>query len=189
MRTFLLDAQIQGQRLDSIIDTGATFSAVAKKFTRNAKVNPTDTMAIMVGNGEVLQSLGSTEVEVLLGLDLRLLQRCQVVDTNAFDCVLGTDFIHSGPVNGLLLRPARLIVNNQEVPLREESGAQHLHRMVRVPTEDYKLRSDLRFEALSKLGVSPSQLVVDLFASPKNTQESLFATRLTQHGSTIGSPC
>ena len=80
-------------------------------------------------------------------------------------------------MNGLLLRPARLIVNNQEIPLREESGAQHLHRMVRVPTEGYKLRSDLRFEALSKLGVSPSQLVVDLVASPKNTQESLFCTK------------
>ena len=97
-----------------------------------------------MGNGEVLQSLGSTEVAVLLGQDLRLLLRCQVVDTNAFDCVLGTDFLHSGPVNGLLLRPARLIVNNQEVPLREEAGSHHLHRLVRFPAEDYKLRSDLR---------------------------------------------
>ena len=177
LRTFCLDSRIQGHSLDTILDTGATVSAVAKRYTRNAVIDPHDTMYIRVGNGEVIHSMGSTEVEVDLG-SVKCMQKCQVIDTSAFDCVLGTDFLHSGPVNGLLLKPARLIVNNKEFPLRESGNQPQVHRLSGMfSTDDYKLRSDLRQIAISEMHLQPSDFALDLFASPQNTQEPFFCCK------------
>ena len=150
LRTFCLASRIQDHSLDTILDTGATVSAVAKRYTRNAVIDPHDTMYIRVGNGEVIHSMGSTEVEVDLG-SVKCMQICQVLDTNAFDCVLGTDFLHSGPVNGLLLKPARLIVNNKEFSLRESGNQPQVHRLSGMfSTDDYKFA--VRFETNRKFG-------------------------------------
>jgi hypothetical protein len=48
------------------------------------------------------------------------------------------------------------------------------HIMSIYKTEDYKLDPLVRNQALIKLGVTPSQVKVDLFASFKNTQEKVF---------------
>ena len=40
-----------------------------------------------------------------------------VLDTTAFECVLGMDFLNHPLVNGLLLKPARLVVDNEPIPL------------------------------------------------------------------------
>lgn len=114
LKAFYLDSTILGQKLDSIIDTGASISAVSSKFTRISQINPTEAQAIRVGNGDLIHSLGTTDVEVHIGPSLKLLQKCHVLDTNAFECVLGQDFLESQPVNGILLKPARLIVEDQE---------------------------------------------------------------------------
>ena len=175
LKAFYLDTTILGQKLDSIIDTGASISAVSSKFTRTSHINPTEAQAIRVGNGDLMHSLGTTEVEVHIGPSLKLLQKCHVLETNAFDCVLGLDFLESQPVNGLLLKPARLIVQNQEFPLREEGARSRVFRI--FPCEDYKLKSEIRASALEKLGVLPSSIDVDLFASEKNKQEPLFCSK------------
>ena len=86
--TWYLDSMVFGKRLDSIVDSGATVSAVASRHTMGAKINKADACYIKVGNGEVIHSEGTTDVEVKIG-DLRLLHTCQVLDTNAFDCILG----------------------------------------------------------------------------------------------------
>ena len=105
------------------------------------------------------------------------MHKCQVVDTTAFDCILGTDLLNSGRINGILLKPPRLVVNNQEYPLREEEGC-HLHRLNRIfTTEDYKLRTDMRLAALRKMEIDPRQIKINLFATKNNAHEALFCTK------------
>ena len=66
-------------------------------------------------------------------------------------------------------------MQNQEFPLREEGARSRVFR--NFPCEDYKLKSDIRASALEKLGVLPSSIDVDLFASAKNKQEPLFCSK------------
>lgn len=178
LKAFYLDTRISNKHMNAIIDTGASISAVSRRFVQGGKINSKDAIPIKVGSGEVIYSLGTTEVQVSLGVDTTLTQRCHVVETNAFDCVLGLDFMHSQPVNGLLLKPPRLIVNNQEYLLREDSqifSVQHCFRMYQ--TEDYKLRVSVRDQVLLKFSLRPENLEVDLFAGPKNNQVHLFCSK------------
>ena len=171
-----LDTTIAGQKLDAIIDTGATISAVARRFTTGARVNRYETLPIKVGSGEIIQSLGSTEVEVAVG-NLKLLQTVHVVDTNAFDCVLGMDSLSRPHLNGILMHPARLIVDDMEFPLREETNTLHIFKLTPYKSEDYKLKPSVRSMALAELEISPDDISIDLFASSKNTQEKLFCSK------------
>ena len=56
-----------------------------------------------------------------------LLQKVMVLDTTAFDVVLGMDVMNNPLINGLLLRPARLMVDNEIVSLREESEGSEVY--------------------------------------------------------------
>ena len=95
----------------------ATMWATLQDCKKQAQPEKSDNCAQgNIGSGEIIQSLGTNQVEVQVG-NLKRLQKVHVVDTNAFDCVLGLDFLKGGHVNGILLHPARLIVNNQEFPL------------------------------------------------------------------------
>ena len=187
LKAFYLDTKISGQRLDSIIDTGASISAVARRFTQGSPINHQEAIPICVGNGEIIYSLGTTNVEVNIGPALKLTQKCHVVDTMAFDCVLGLDFLNSQPVNGLLLKPPRLIVNNEEFALKEDTNPNPVSKLFRMfQTEDYKLRPDLRTEVLEKLGVSEKTWKLICLLDQKTTKSRCFVRSKTQLGSTIG---
>ena len=71
--------------MDAIIDTGASISAVSRRFLQGGKINSKDAIPIKVGSGEVIYSLGTTEVEVSIGVDTTLTQLRHVVEANAFD--------------------------------------------------------------------------------------------------------
>ena len=174
--TWYLDSKVGGKKLDSILDTGATISAVSSRFTQGAMVNPMESTYIKVGNGEIIQSLGTTNVEVDLG-ECKLLQKVHVVDTNAFQCVLGTDFLRSGPVNGFLVNPPRLVVENKTIPMREEPSHTVAGIFRVFVTENYKLREDVRERSLAQIGVKPQNVSVDLFATAKNSHETLFCSK------------
>ena len=75
-----------------VLDTGATISIVAKKTLPCGSLNNTmTTAAIRMGDGHVVQSCRDCEVEVPMG-SRTMAHRFYVMDIEAFDFVLGTDF-------------------------------------------------------------------------------------------------
>ena len=74
----------------AVLNTGATLYIVArpllKKFKRSKIV------AIRVGDGGTIHFLGGVDVSIFLG-DESVMQHCRVLDTDAFDIVMGTDFL------------------------------------------------------------------------------------------------
>ena len=84
--------RLGGPEYLGVLDTRATISIVAKKTLpcRDLK-NIVPTAAIRMGDGLVLHSCGVCEVEVLMG-SRGIAHRFYVMDTKAFDFVLGTDF-------------------------------------------------------------------------------------------------
>jgi hypothetical protein len=118
-----------------------------------------------VGDGRIQWTKGSTIVEVMLG-KRKVPQKVLLMETSAFDLVLGMDFLNS--VDGLLFKPTpRLVVEGEEFPLgetREELGI--LRRMTSL---HFQVSSSAKEEALKLLGVG--KVEVDLF--PKGIQKGL----------------
>ena len=62
-------------------------------------------MAIRVGDGRTIHSLGGVDVNICLGEEI-VPQHCRVLDTDAFHIVICTDFLRGNPqVKMLSLRP------------------------------------------------------------------------------------
>ena len=77
-----------------MLDTGATLSRVARRLLKTFKKSKT--VAIRVGDGRTIHSLGGVDVTICLG-DKTVTQHCRVLDTDAFDIVIGTDFLRRNP--------------------------------------------------------------------------------------------
>ena len=86
--------KIGDQVFRAVLDTGATLSIVARRLLRTFK--KTKTVAIRVGIGRTIHSLGWVDVTICLG-DETVTQHCRVLDTDAFDIVIGTDFLRRNP--------------------------------------------------------------------------------------------
>ena len=56
----------------------------------------TKTVAIRVGDGRSIHSLGGVDVTICFG-DKTVTQHCRVLDIDAFDIVIGTDFLRRNP--------------------------------------------------------------------------------------------
>ena len=82
--------KIRDQVLRAVLDTGATLSIVARRLLKTFR--KTKTVAIGVGDGRTIHSLGGVDVTICLG-DETVTQHCRVLDTDAFDIVIGTDFL------------------------------------------------------------------------------------------------
>ena len=128
-----------------------------------------------VGNGDIIYALGSTEMEIDVG-NAKLIQRFLVLETNAFDCILGLDFMQNPEINGLLMRPPRLIVNKREVLLYEDQISSCI-KLLLFRTENYKMLPNVRMDVLKELGINPLNICIDLFASHDNKQEKLYCTK------------
>ena len=161
--------------MKAIIDTGATCSAISSNFVRGKVIDCHDAIPVKVGNGEIIHALGSTTMDIEIG-NTRINQRMLVLDTDAFDCILGLDFMQHPEINGILMRPPRLMVNNQEVPLHQDCLANCV-RILLFRTENYKLLPYIRNEVFSQLGINSLDVIVDLFASRENNQEALFCSK------------
>ena len=94
----------------AVLDTGATLSIVARRLLKQAKIRKTKTVAIRVRDGRTIHSLGGVDVTVCLG-DEQVTQHCKVLDTDAFDIVMHTDFLRRNPQVKLLSleRPYALV--------------------------------------------------------------------------------
>ena len=82
------------QVFQALLDTGATLSIVARCLVKTFK--KTKTVAIRVGDGRTIHSLAGGDVSFCLG-DETVMQHCGVFDTDAFDIVIGTDFLRKRP--------------------------------------------------------------------------------------------
>ena len=98
-------------------------------------------MAIRVGDGPTIHSLGAVDVTVLLG-DEQVTQHCKVLNTDAFDIVIATDILRHNPLVRLLSlqRPYALHCDFGSGPLsvplelsgRKESGLRYVNRSYRT---------------------------------------------------------
>ena len=88
--------KIGDQVYKAVLDMGATLSIVARSLLKQAKIRKTKTEAIRIGDGRTIHSKGGVDVIVCLG-DEQATQHCKVLDTDAFDHVIGIDFLRSNP--------------------------------------------------------------------------------------------
>ena len=73
-----------------MLHTGATLSIVARRLLKTFK--KTRKVAISLGDGRTIHSLGGVDVFICLG-DETVAQHFRVLDTGAFDISIGTDFL------------------------------------------------------------------------------------------------
>ena len=150
-----------------VLDTGATISIVAKKTLPCGSLkNTMTTAAIRMGDGHVVHSCGDCEVEVPMG-SATIVNRFYVMDTEAFDFVLGTEsFVQHSHIQSLTLQaPYLLYVDHgngrESVPLEQSehissylrvSKEQPSNMMAASKTEDYQLLGEVLDQGLKELG-------------------------------------
>ena len=119
-------------------------------------------MAIRVGDGRTIHSLGGVDVTICLG-DETMTQHCRVLDTDAFDIVIGTDFLRRNPQVKMLSlqRPYSLHCDFGSglfsVPLelsgRKESGLRYASK-TNYRSENYQLARHVLENGLAALQVN-----------------------------------
>ena len=133
----------------------------------------TKTVAIRVGDGRTIHSLGDVDVTNCPGEE-SLTQHCRVLDTDAFDIVIGTDFLRRNTQVKMLSlqRPYSLHCNFGSglfsVPLelsgRKESTLRYAAK-TNYRTENYHLACHILENGLGALQVTLDEVQVELFAS------------------------
>ena len=176
--------KIGDQVFRAVLDTGATLSIVASRLLKPPAIQKTKTVAIRVGDGRTIHSLGGVNVTVCLG-DEQVTQHCRVLDTDAFDIVIGTDFLRRNPQVKLLSlqRPYALHCDFGSglfsVPLelsgRKESGLRYVNRSYR--TENYQLARPVLENGLASLQVDLNEIQVELFASKEQHLMQLYCSK------------
>ena len=175
-----------------VLETGASISIVAKKMLPCG--SPTNTMpiaAIRMGDGHVVHSCGDCEVEVRMGSQ-SIAHRFYVMETKAFDFVLGTDFfVQHSQIQSLTLQALYLLYvddgnGRESLPLEQSEYTSSFLRvskeepssmMAASKTEDYQLSGEVLDQGLKELGYSREDLSVELFASDKQHVLDLYCSR------------
>ena len=189
---FWVRIRLGGREYLGVLDTGATISIVANKILPCGSLkNTMTTAAIRMGDGHVVHSCGDCEVEVPMG-SRTIAHRFYVMDTEAFDFVLGTDFFvqHSQIQSLTLQAPYLLYVDHgsgrESVPLEQSehtssylrlSKEEPLNMMAASKTEDYQLLWEVLDQGLKELGYSREDLSVELFASDKQHVLGLYCSK------------
>ena len=181
-----------GSEYLGVLDTVATISIVAKKTLACGDLkNILPTTAIRMGDKHVVHSCGDCEVEVHMG-SRSIAYRFYAMDTEAFDFVLGTDFVveHSQIPSLTLLAPYVLQVDHgdgwESVPVEQSEHTSSYLRvckrepstmMVASKTEDYQLLGDVLDRGLRELGYSREDLKVGPFARDKQHVLDLYCSK------------
>ena len=163
--------KVGDQVLRALLYTGATLSMVARRLLNAFK--KTKTVAIRIGDGRAIHSLGRVDVTICLG-DETVTKHCRVLDDDAFDIVIGTNFLRRNPqVKVLSLqRPSSLHCDFGSglfsVPLellgQKQSGLCYAAK-TNYRTEKYQLARHVLENGLTALQVSPDEIQVELFTS------------------------
>ena len=184
--------RLGGREYLGILDTGATISIVAKKILPCGSLkNTMTTAAIRMGDGHVVHSCRDCEMEVSMG-SRTIAHWFYLMDTEAFDFVLGTDFFvqHSQIQSLTLQAPYLLYVDHgsgrESVPLEQSehtssylrlSKEEPSNMMAASKTEDYQLLGEVLDQGLKELGYSREDLSVELFASDKQHVLDLYCSK------------
>ena len=118
----LVDATVNGAPVEAIVDTGATISAVSRWYVPESAIKKEETLAVAVGSGETLYTLGTTELLLKLG-DKVITQKAHVLETKAFQAVLGMDFLNGPFCTGIITHPSppKLVIEGQLYPLKQSN--------------------------------------------------------------------
>ena len=175
--------KIGDQALRAVLNTGATLSIVARRLLKTFKKNKTVT--IRVEDGRTIHSLGGFDVTICLG-DETVTQHCRVLDTDAFDIVIGADFLRRNPQGKMLSlqRPYSLHCDFGSglfsVPLElsggKESGLRYVSK-TNYRTENYQLARDVLENGLAALQVDLDAIQVELFASRQQHIMQLYCSK------------
>ena len=181
--------KIGDQVFRAVLETGATLSIVARRLLKTFK--KTKTVAIRVGDGRTIHSLGGVDVTICLGEET-VTQHCRVLDTNAFDIVIGTDFLPRNPQVKMLSlqRPYSLHCDFGSglfsVPLelsgRKESGLRYASN-TNYRTENYQLARHVLENGLAALQVNLDEIQVELFASQQQHIMQLYCLKQLNNAS------
>jgi hypothetical protein len=168
-------------------------SVIAKKFVCDQALRKEDAYPVQVANGETVFTLGSTILTMKFD-ECLFEQKVQVMNTTAFDAVLGLDFLSGNPrCSGILTQPPpeKLLFDGKLFPLKQArvDGIQVFRMFRAFKKESYTLTHDVKKEALEHLGVEKESFGVDLFANLVNAQERKFCTRKIMPFSTIERFC
>ena len=149
------------------------------------------TAAIRMGDGPVVHGCGDFEVEVPMG-SRTIAHRFYVMDTEALDFVLGTDFfVQHSQIRSLTLQaryPLYIDQGNgrESVPLEQSehtssylrvSKEEPSNMMAASTTEDYQLLGEVLDQGLKELGCFRQDLIVELFASDKQHVFDLYCSK------------
>ena len=161
---FWILVKVRDQVFRAVLHTGATLSIVARRLLNTFK--KTKTVAPRVGDGRTIHSLGGVDVTICLGDDT-LTQHCRVLDTDAFDIVLRTDFLRTKPQVEMLSlqRPYSLHCNLGSglfsVPLelsgQKESGLRYAAK-TNYRTENYQFARHVHENGLAALQVTLDEM-------------------------------
>ena len=175
--------KIRDQVFRAVLDTGATLSIVARRLLKTFK--KTKTVAIRVGDGRTIHSLGGVDVNICLG-DETVTRHCRVLDTDAFDIVIGTDFLRRNPQGKMLTlqRPYSVHCNFGSglypVPLelsrRKDSGLRYAAK-TSYRTENYQLARRVLENGLAALQVTLDEIQVELCASQQQHIMQLYCSK------------
>ena len=153
--------------------------------------NTMTTAAIRMGEGHVVHSCRDCEVEVPMGSQT-IAHWFYVMDTEAFDFVLGTDFfVQHCQIHSLTLQaPYLLYVDHshgrESVPLEQwEHTSSYLrvskeepsNMMAASNTEDYQLLGEVIDQGLKELGYSREDPSVELLASDEQHVLDLYCSK------------
>ena len=175
--------KIGDQIFRAVLDTGATLSIVARRRLKTFK--KTKTVAIRVGDGCTIHSLGDVDETICLRNET-VNQHCRVLDTDALDIVIGTDFLRRNPQVKMLClqRPYSLHCDFDSglfsVPLelsgRKEFGLRYAAKTI-YRTENYQLARHVLENGLAALQVTLDEIQVEGFASQQQHIMQLYCSK------------
>ena len=159
--------KIGDQVFRAVLDTGATLSIVARRLLKTFK--KTKTVAIRVGDGRTIHSFRGVDVTICLG-DKTVTQHRTVLDTDAFDIVIGTESLRRNPQVKMLSvqRPyslhcdfgSALFSVLLELSGRKESGLRYVSK-TNYCTENYQLARHGLESGLAALQVNLDEIQVE----------------------------
>ena len=138
-------------------------------------------MAIRVGDGRSIHSLGGVDLTVCLG-DEQVSQHCKMIYTDAFGIVIGRDFLRCNPRVKLLSSQHAYALHcdfgtglfsvSLELSVRKPSGLRYVNWSYR--TENYQLVRPVLENGLAALQVHLNEVQVEWFASKEQHMMQLY---------------
>ena len=83
--------------VETIVDSGASLGVVSASLVEPQRIDRSQSVPVQVASGETILTLGTTTLELdLAGTSVQ--QTALVLPTNAFQAVLGLDFLCTPPL-------------------------------------------------------------------------------------------